>query len=113
MEEIYVATATVVYHREEDDSWWADSPDLPGFTAVGATLAETRELSRSGVCYFTDDPALQVLEQMPDGSTVVDVSVSKPSWLKAAWTIMAIQDTTTPGVNRSLELQPQPIRYAT
>ena len=35
------------YHCEPE-GWWAKSPDLPGFTAAGATFAEVRELAHSG-----------------------------------------------------------------
>lgn len=39
-------------HLEEADGeavWWANSPDLPGFTAAAPSLADLRELVREGL----------------------------------------------------------------
>ena len=41
----------VVYH-EEEEGWWAESDDMPGFSAAGDTLEEVREQVHSGVPYF-------------------------------------------------------------
>ena len=41
------ARVVMEYHHEPE-GWWARSEDLPGFTAVGATLDEVRELAHSG-----------------------------------------------------------------
>lgn len=38
----------IIYHVEPD-GWWAESPDLPGYTAVGATFQKVRELVFEGV----------------------------------------------------------------
>jgi predicted RNase H-like HicB family nuclease len=42
----------VRYHFE-DDGWWAESEDLKGWTAVGATFEEVRKMARAGVTEFT------------------------------------------------------------
>lgn len=46
MKEIYI-----IYHHE-DEGWWAESPDLAGFSAAGATLAEVQQQGREGLAFF-------------------------------------------------------------
>lgn len=41
------------YHHEPE-GWWADSPDLPGFSAAGETFDEVREMALEGVSFVTD-----------------------------------------------------------
>jgi predicted RNase H-like HicB family nuclease len=41
------------YHHEPE-GWWADSPDLPGFSAAGETFDEVREMALEGVSFATD-----------------------------------------------------------
>jgi predicted RNase H-like HicB family nuclease len=38
----------VIYHRELE-GWWAESPDVRGWTAVGETYAEVLELAKEGI----------------------------------------------------------------
>lgn len=38
----------VIYHHE-GEGWWAESPDIPGWTAVAKTYAEILKLSEEGV----------------------------------------------------------------
>jgi predicted RNase H-like HicB family nuclease len=40
----------------EPEGWWARSADLPGFTAVGATFDEVRELAHSGAEFYLERP---------------------------------------------------------
>jgi predicted RNase H-like HicB family nuclease len=42
------------YHREPD-GWWAESPDLPGFSAAGRTFAEVRAQAHEGARFFADE----------------------------------------------------------
>lgn len=56
------------YHQD-GDTWWAESPDAPGFTAVGQTEAEVRLLAREGVAFFLDEEVL-----VEDGSAVLAVT---------------------------------------
>ncbi|MGW4412971.1 type II toxin-antitoxin system HicB family antitoxin [Nonomuraea sp. NPDC004702] len=55
---------TVVYHNE-DDAWWAESPDedLSTFVATGTTLEEVRELTREGVTFYLDTEDVQIVER--------------------------------------------------
>lgn len=55
-----MAIAHVAYHFESD-SWWIDSPEYPGYTAIASTRGEATELARAGLPFFADDPDLEVL----------------------------------------------------
>ena len=44
----------VEYHRE-DDGWWAESPDVEGWTAVGGSFEEVRDLSLEGLPFFEEE----------------------------------------------------------
>jgi hypothetical protein len=35
--------------QDELEGWWAESPDLDGWSAAGSTYAEVRHLARDGV----------------------------------------------------------------
>ncbi|MEX1009159.1 MAG: hypothetical protein WD271_15145 [Acidimicrobiia bacterium] len=50
-------TVHVDYH-EEDGLWWADSPDVPGFSATAEELRELRQLAREGIYHFLDEVVL-------------------------------------------------------
>lgn len=49
------ARVVMEYHHEPE-GWWARSEDLPGFTAVGATFDEVRELAHSGAEFYLERP---------------------------------------------------------
>lgn len=66
----------IEYHYE-DGSVWADSPDLSGFVASGADLAEVRDLVKEGVPFYLDADDVDIVEQSPSGSAVVDVRNSR------------------------------------
>jgi predicted RNase H-like HicB family nuclease len=51
------------YHCEPE-GWWTKSPDLPGFTAAGATFAEVRELAHSGAEFYLREP-VEVEDRIP------------------------------------------------
>lgn len=38
----------VIYHHE-DEGWWAESPDVKGWTAVGDSYAEILKLAEEGI----------------------------------------------------------------
>lgn len=60
----------IVYHQE-GASWWAEGPDIDGFTA-GDSLVEARRMAREGVSFYLDNRALDIREQLADGGTVSD-----------------------------------------
>ena len=41
-------TVRIIYHHEAD-GWWAESPDVDGWTAAGASYAEVVALAEEGV----------------------------------------------------------------
>lgn len=43
-----IEVARVIYHHE-GDGWWAESPDLEGWSAAGDTSAGVRQLAMDGV----------------------------------------------------------------
>ncbi|CAL8978671.1 hypothetical protein CELL_02935 [Cellulomonas sp. T2.31MG-18] len=74
-----MAAVTVHYH-EEDGSWWADSPDVAGFTAVGHTLTEVRQLVQEGIPFYLQDKAVDVREVSGSGSELRSVRIVTPEW---------------------------------
>lgn len=38
-----------VIYRNEPEGWWAESPDVKGWTAVGESYAEVLKLSEEGI----------------------------------------------------------------
>jgi len=39
----------VIYHDEPPYGWWAESPDIAGWTAVASTFDAVRQLAEEGV----------------------------------------------------------------
>jgi len=56
-------TVKVIYHSEQD-GWWAELPDFPGYTAVGATQAEVREHVLEGIPDMVGEEKLEDLQLM-------------------------------------------------
>jgi predicted RNase H-like HicB family nuclease len=54
-------TARVIYHHESE-GWWADSPDVPGWSAAGDSLTEVKELADEGVEFFLEEEVALVHE---------------------------------------------------
>lgn len=76
---------TVRYHHEPD-GYWADSPDVEGLTAVGATLSEVRELVRDGLPFYLDtDEEIDLRESFDDLAhlvVVVDTHMKSDNFLQ-------------------------------
>lgn len=51
------------YHCEPE-GWWAESPDLPGFSAAGATFQEVREQAHAGAEFYLEEP-VEVEDRVP------------------------------------------------
>lgn len=63
----HMKTVKIVYHRDED-AWWADSPDMPGFSAIGDTFNDTRKLALEDIpFYFNGNRPDIVDERMENG----------------------------------------------
>ena len=60
-----VMNRTNVVKHYEDGSWWADSPDMEGFTVVAPTLAALQEAVRGALAFHLDtDQSVLVAESM-------------------------------------------------
>lgn len=46
----------VIYHHE-NDGWWAESPDVEGWSAVGETYAEVVKLAEEGIPFALEHEA--------------------------------------------------------
>ncbi len=57
-----IRTVRVLY-RAEVDGWWAESPDFPGYTAVGRDYGEVRQMAHEGLSSFAGE-ALEYSEEI-------------------------------------------------
>lgn len=75
------------YHYEPE-GWWAESPDVPGFSAAGATFMEVRQLAFEGIEFACEEPVAIVEEgvfaaaQRDQSDTPIEVR-TKPGELRA------------------------------
>jgi predicted RNase H-like HicB family nuclease len=51
-----VETVRVIYHHEAD-GWWAESPDVGGWSAAGGTYAEVAKLAKESIPFALERPA--------------------------------------------------------
>ncbi len=52
-----MTTVRVNYHQERD-GWWAESPDIDGWSVAGRSYAEVRRLASEGVSFATGRDAV-------------------------------------------------------
>lgn len=71
-------TSIRIRYHHEDEGWWADSEDLPGWTAAGSDFAEVREQARSGVAKFAGPQVLLVEEGAPSAPTRPEFPPGRP-----------------------------------
>lgn len=70
-----VKSVKIVYHRDEG-AWWADSPDMPGFSAVGDTFDDTRKLALEDIPFYFDGNRPDIVdERMENGASLMPGSV--------------------------------------
>lgn len=62
-----------IHYHWEPEGWWAESPDLPGFSAAGATFNEVRDLAVGGVEFAVDEPVV-IIEEGVVGTAASDTS---------------------------------------
>jgi predicted RNase H-like HicB family nuclease len=62
---------TVTYHHD-GSSWWADSKDLDGYTAVAGSLEELRPLVADGVAFYLNDVPHMISEHLESGELLAD-----------------------------------------
>ena len=61
-------TVRVIYHHEAD-GWWAESPDVEGWSAAGETYAEVVKLAEEGIP-FALERAAELEHYVPAGEHV-------------------------------------------
>jgi predicted RNase H-like HicB family nuclease len=71
-----VSEIRVTYHQEEG-SWWAESPDVPGFSATAEDLVELRTLVREGLTFHLRVDSVDVRESLADDGIVASVVVTQ------------------------------------
>jgi predicted RNase H-like HicB family nuclease len=50
----------VIYHREPE-GWWAESHDVPGWSAAGATFEEVYALAEEGIPFALEGRTVQLV----------------------------------------------------
>ena len=54
----------VIYHQEPE-GWWAESPDVPGWSAAGESYGEVRALVEDGVGIALGGAAVSIEHFVP------------------------------------------------
>jgi predicted RNase H-like HicB family nuclease len=58
----------VIYHHE-GEGWWAESPDVPGWTAVGKSYAEILKLAEEGIPFALECDEVELNHHAPAGAS--------------------------------------------
>jgi predicted RNase H-like HicB family nuclease len=53
-----------MHYHFEPEGWWAESPQLPGFSAAGITFDEVRDQAHEGAEFLADGP-LEIEDRPP------------------------------------------------
>lgn len=61
-------TVRVIYHHE-GDCWWAESPDVERWTAVGDSYAEVVKLAEEGIPFALERP-VELEHYVPAGEHI-------------------------------------------
>lgn len=61
-------TVRVIYHHEAD-GWWAESPDVEGWSAAGGSYAEVVKFAEEGIPIALEHPA-ELEHYVPAGERV-------------------------------------------
>ena len=56
---------TVIYHDETPHGWWAESPQLDGWSAAGESLEEVQRLAEEGVRFTLDRDDVAIEHRVP------------------------------------------------
>lgn len=54
----------IIYHHEPE-GWWAESPDIDGWSAAGDSYEETRRLAEDGVRFVLERGDVTVEHYVP------------------------------------------------
>lgn len=58
----------VIYHCEPE-GWWAESPDVEGWTAVGGSYAEVLKLAEEGIPFALERDEVNLEHYVPAGES--------------------------------------------
>jgi predicted RNase H-like HicB family nuclease len=56
-----------VIHHHEPDGWWAESPDVVGWSAAGESYEEVHQLAEEGVRFALEREDVEVEHVVPAG----------------------------------------------
>ena len=62
-------TVRVIYHHEAD-GWWAESPDVDGWSAAADTYAEVAKLAGEGIPFALERDDVRLGHFVPVGESV-------------------------------------------
>jgi predicted RNase H-like HicB family nuclease len=62
-------TVRVIYHHEAD-GWWAESPDVEGWSAAGGSYAEVAKLAQDGIPFALERDDVSLEHFVPVGETI-------------------------------------------
>lgn len=79
-------TIRVIYH-EEAEGWWAESPDVAGWSAAGGTYEEVRRLTEEGLSWTLGR------EVAANGKTVKELLRANPPDREWAAELADLRDT--------------------
>ncbi len=54
-----------VIYEQDEDTWVATSPEIPGWTAIGDSFEEARELAEEGVRFALEREDVEVQHFIP------------------------------------------------
>ena len=60
-------TIRVIYHHE-DGAWWAESPDVGGWSAAANSYPETRQLAEDGIRFALERDDVRLEHFVPEQS---------------------------------------------
>jgi predicted RNase H-like HicB family nuclease len=61
-------TVRVIYHHE-GDGWWAESPDVEGWSAAGRSYAEVAKLAEEGIPFALEREEVALEHFVPVGES--------------------------------------------
>lgn len=62
-------TVRVIYHHETD-GWWAESPDVEGWSAAGDSYAKVAKLAEEGIRFALEQDDVVLENFVPAGESI-------------------------------------------
>ncbi|SRR6266498_2713116 len=96
-----------VRYHQEPEGWWAETADLPNYSAAGATYEEVRDLVFRGLPALLDQP-IDIREDLSDVGIAVPLVVLDSSSTLSGLALGSLSGSFATSMNRVLA---QPINY--